>query len=378
MARIVVAGYILRYPLAGNIWAHLQYVLGLTRLGHEVWFIEEAGWEDSCYDPSREIMSSSPVYAIGVLQDLLERFQLANRWAYRDWAGAWHGQPGEAVEEAIATADLFLNVGGVCEFPEMHLARRRAYVDMDPAFTQFRAFGAYASLEEYDKLFTYGANIGRSLCQIPTLGLDWHPLRPPVVLELWDHATAPTPGASWTTIAHWSAYGACEYEGERYGQKDVEFLRIAQLPGHVPYSLEIAVSGPDVPVDLLTSQGWRLADPLAVSANPWRYQEYIQSSRGEFSVAKNAYVKTRSGWFSDRTATYLASGRPAVVQETGLGPDLPTGEGLLVFQTLEDAVVALDAVEAGYHGHCQAARQLAEASLDATKVLTGLLEVCGV
>jgi hypothetical protein len=395
MSRIVVAGYIVRYPLAGNVWAHLQYTVGLARLGHEVWFVEEAGWEDSCFDPMREVMTSDATYGVQMLASLMERFGLAGRWAYRDWAGEWHGIPGQVVDEVIASADLFLDVGGTCYFPQMHTARWRAYVDMDPVFTQLQAFGNDTRLGEYDVLFTYGTNIGHDTCPVPTLGFQWIPLLPPVVLDVWSQA-APPPfapiqpirntqyairnpdkGARWTTIAHWSAYGEVEHDGETYGQKDREFMRFIELPRRAPYSIELAVSLDDVPVQLFKENGWHLQPSLPVSRDPWVYRDYIWASRGELSVAKHAYVKTQCGWFSDRTATYLASGRPAVVQDTGISHLLPTGSGLMVFRDMQEAVSALDAVESGYEAHSRAARELAGDCFDSDKVLKGLLEACG-
>jgi hypothetical protein len=388
MSRIVVAGYIVRYPLAGNVWAHLQYVVGLARLGHEVWFIEEAGWEDSCFDPMREVMTSDATYGVKMLGSLMERFGLADRWAYREWSGEWHGLPGEVVEEVIASADLFLDVGGTCYFPQMHTARCRAYVDMDPVFTQLQAFGNDTRLNEYDFLFTYGTNIGRDTCPVPTLGYRWIPFVPPVLLDLWSQASAPglnpagssrnpQDGTRWTTIAHWSAYGEVEHEGETYGQKDREFMRFIELPQRVPYPIELAVSLDDVPVQLFKEHGWHLQPSLPISRDPWVYRDYIWSSRGELSVAKHAYVKTRCGWFSDRTATYLASSRPAVVQDTGVYDLLPLGSGLMVFQDMEEAVSTLDDVESNYEAHTRAARELAGDCFDSDKVLKGLLEACG-
>jgi hypothetical protein len=356
------------------VWAHFQYILGLHRLGHEVWFVEEAGWHDSCYDPVANAMTSDPSHGIGVLERLYADFDLPRRWGYRDEDGGWHGIDAEVVAGAFGEADLFLDVGGTSHFPEMAEARVRAYVDMDPFFTQVGQFGGW-KIDQYDVLFTYGANTGRDGCSIPAGGHQWRPLRPPVVLDVWDSspAGAPPPGAAWTTVANWSAYGAVEHGGETFGQKDLEFLRVAELPSTTDVTLELATAGPDVPRELLERHGWRLRDPRAVTSDHWTYRDYIWSSRGEFSVAKNAYVKSRSGWFSDRTAAYLASGRPAVVQDTGLGQEL-AGPGLVLFSSLEDAAAALAAVEAGYDEHARGARALAVEHFDASKVLVGMLD----
>jgi hypothetical protein len=375
MARVVVSGFIIRYPLGGNIWAHLQYVVGLARLGHDVWFMEEAGWEASCYDPSHDVMTADPGYGSRVLTGLLARFGLADRWAYRELDGSWWGPAADMAVDIIGEADLFLNVGGTSYVPEMRHARRRAYVDMDPVFTQLQAFGASPNLAEYDVLFSYGTRIGRDGCSSPTLDLLWRPLRPPVVLDLWKPSSFPDADAPWTTIAHWTAYGACEFGGEVYGQKDVEFMRLVDLPRRTPSRLQVAVASEDIPLSFAQS-GWELADPLSISLDAWEYREYIWGSRGEFSVAKEAYVKTCCGWFSDRTATYLAAGRPAVVQDTGICADLPTGSGLQVFRTIEEAVAALRDAEDQYEAHCRDARAIAETYFDSDKVLAGLLNEC--
>jgi hypothetical protein len=381
VARIVVAGYAVRFPLGGNLWAHLQYVLGLRRLGHEVTFVEDAGWADSCYDPATDLMSSDPSPGLGIVGALMQELGLGDAWAFRDLHGRWHGIDRLDLDELLAEADLFLDVGGASHFPEMRRARRTAHVDMDPVFTQLGAFGADRRLDEYDALFTYGARIGRDGCAIPTGGYEWHPLRPPVVLDLWERrgsdAASGAAASRWTTITQWFSYGPLEHGGVVYGQKDVEFLRFLDLPRQTSCAIEIAV-GREAPLDELRARDWHVADPVPISSDPWRYRAYIQGSRGEFSVAKNAYVKTRSGWFSDRTATYLAAGRPAVVQDTGLDGDLRTGEGLLVFGTIEEAVAALDRVEAAYDAHSETARELAETALASDKVLTYLFDRAGV
>jgi hypothetical protein len=375
MARVVVAGYAVRFPLAGNVWAHIQYVVGLARLGHDVWFLEEAGGEGSCYDPATDSMGSDPAPGLAVVGRLMDELGLAERWAFLDSGGRWHGLDADTVDELIAGADLFLDVGGASHFPQMRFARRRAHVDMDPVFTQLGAFGADRRLGDYDTLFTYGTSIGRRGCAVPTGGFDWHATYPPAVLDLWHGADEP--GDRWTTVAQWFSYGALERDGEVYGQKDIEFMRIADLPRLTEERLEIAV-GEEAPRDDLRARGWSIVDPVPISADPWRYREYVWGSRGELSVAKNAYVKTNCGWFSDRTATYLASGRPAVVQDTGLEGALARGEGLLTFTTVDEAAAALATVNADYERHSRAARALAEAHLDSDRVLTHLLEDAGV
>jgi hypothetical protein len=224
---------------------------------------------------------------------------------------------------------------------------------------------------DFHEHYTYGTRIGQPDCPIPTHGLTWKPLRPPVALDLLPPRF--TPGAPcFTTVMSWSPRKPIVRDGVEYGQKDVEFWRIADLPSRVDACLEIALGG-KAPYDEIRAAGWRLADAAVVTATPWTYRDYIAQSRGEFSVAVNLEVKTRSGWFSDRTAAYLASGKPAVVQDTGFPADLPCGDGLFAFASIDDAADAIRAVGRDYAHHCRAARRIAEDHLDARRVIGRVL-----
>jgi hypothetical protein len=271
-----------------------------------------------------------------------------------------------------------LNVGGLCSLPELSLCRRRALVDMDPMFTQLGKFGGGIAAE-YHKHFSYGCNIGKPGCAVPTSDVDWQPTLPPVIVDDWvgfqREQTALAQETPLTTIAHWSAYGPVEWKGERYGQKDEEFLRFIDLPGQTLQPLELALSGaPHDIADRFRSSGWSVVDPGDGLATTSAYRCYIARSRGEFSVAKNAYVKTRSGWFSDRTVCYLAAGLPAIVQDTGLTDHLPHGEGLMVFQDLDQARAAIERVNGDYGRHCATARQIAREHFGHDVVLPHLVE----
>jgi hypothetical protein len=260
------------------------------------------------------------------------------------------------------------------EFAE---CRRRVFIDTDPGFTQFgmspevRASLAFASPMDFHEHYTYGTRIGKADCPIPTHGLEWRPLRPPVALPLLPAQFTPQ-ASCFTTVMKWSPRAPLVYEGEEYGQKDVEFWRIAALPSRVETCLEIALGGA-APYDAIKAAGWHLADAAQVTATPWTYRDYIGQSRGEFSVAVNLEVKTRSGWFSDRTAAYLASGKPVVVQDTGFSDDLPCGDGLFAFRTIDDAAAALEAINRNYPHHCKAARRIAEEYLDAGRIITRVI-----
>lgn len=375
-SRIVVSGYAVRHPVGGNLWAHLQYVAGLERLGHDVWYLEGAGWDDSCYDPRIRTMTSDPSFGLRVVQQTLVRLGLGGRVGYRDLSGIWHGMSAADVSEITRDADLYLDVGGTTFLPEARRSRSRAYIDMDPVFTQFGEFG-HQQLDEFEFHFTYGSNIGREGCSVPTRGYIWRPLRPPVLVDLWERAPEVASGSVWTTVANWSAYGGFESDGVCYGQKDVEFMKLVDLPRRTINPLGLSAAGDSVPLDALAENGWLLFDSETVATDPWRYRDFIWGSRGEFSVAKNAYVRTACGWLSDRTAAYLASGRPAVVQETGIDDELSAGRGMLTFRTGDDAIAALEKAESDYESHRAAALELARKFLDARTVLAGLIVECG-
>ncbi len=382
MARIVVCGYMIRHPLAGNVLAYLHYLVGLHRLGHEVLYLEESGWPGSCYDPAARAYGDDPQPGLQIAQALLAEHGtratvcFVNRDDGRTWGVTW-----EELKRVLAAADLLLNLGGVCWLPEFRLCRRRALVDMDPFFTQVGRFGG-PLLDEHHVRFSYGANIGRPDCAIPTGGRDWLPTAPPVVPELWRcQPPAEGEGAAdrpFTTVANWSAYGGVTHAGAHYGQKDEEFLRLLDLPRRTPQRLELALTGAGPEVrDQFAAAGWSIRDAAAVSADMRTYQEYIAGSRGELSAAKHAYVATRSGWFSDRSVCYLAAGRPVITQETGFSAILPTGRGLFAFQNMDDILDAIEAVESDYESHCRAAREIAEEFFAAEIVVGSVLERVG-
>ena len=381
MARIIVAGYIARFPLAGQAWAHLHYLLGLQALGHDVTFFEDAGWPGACYDPEQGTMGNDAGYGIRVLEQLLGRFGLEGRWVFRDLHKTCSGLSQRAADECIACADVLLNLSGVTWFDGFERIPARAFVDEDPVFTQVHAAtdrGFWSLLNGHQSLFSYGHNIGLPGCGIPAAGLSWQPFQQPIALDLWPVARDPAEGGgpadTLTTILSWNAYGAVEFEGKTFGSKSMSFPLVKTLPARTPQRLELAVSGEDVPAGELSSSGWMLRDPLAVSRSLDSYREYISASRGEFSIAKHGYVASRSGWFSDRSAAYLACGRPVILQDTGYTDWLPAGEGLLAFDDLDGALGAVAAVNGAYERHRRAARAIAEEYFDARRVLGSLLE----
>lgn len=373
-----------RQPLAGNALAYFQYVLGLHRLGHKVLYLEESGWSDSCYDPTERDYGDDPGAGLRVTRALFAAYGLDVPVIYvnRD-SGQVEGAERDEVRRALKEADLLLNVGGVCWLPEFRLCRRRALIDMDPLFTQVGRFGAEGR-DDYHAYFSYGVNIGRPGCTVPTSGVDWLPTMPPVVPEMWQNAGGiqaerdaggMSEGRVFTTVANWTAYGATIYRGERYGQKDEEFLRLLDLPSLTSQTLELALAGVGAEAwERLRAAGWAIRNAEEVSTDVRAYRAYITGSRGELSAAKHAYVKTRSGWFSDRSVCYLAAGLPVVLQDTGFTDWLHTDRGVLAFSSVEEAADNLERVNVEYQAHRHAAREVAERYFGYRTVLPTLLD----
>jgi len=370
--KILCTGLLVRYPLGGQCWHHLQYLVGFRLLGHEVVFCEEYGWPDSCYDPARDVMTADPRYGVAFTQDLLDRHGLGDRWCYLAENGTAYGMPRERLAEFCRACDLHVNLSNVNWIPELEHCRRRVLVDTDPVFTQIGAHGLGKPASWYHALFTYGENVHQAGCDMPTGGVRWLPTRQPVALDLWPVEKG-DPSAALTTVLNLASGGDAEYEGRVYGGKNRELARFLDLPGRTGELMELAVGVPLATRERLLAGGWRLADPLEVTRTPWSYQRYLRASRGEFSIAKHAYVSTRCGWFSDRSSGYLASGRPVIVQDTGFSRFLPCGTGLLPFETPGEAVAAIRRVREDYDTQCAAARHIAEEFFDARRVLTDLL-----
>ena len=359
----VVAG-----PIAGKLhrggeaWVRLNWALGLRELGFEVRVIEL-------------LQSGAPEEAQTYFHDVLLAFDLSGVLV----VGDRNSSEAAALAELVASADLLVNMSGHLSLAALNAMPRRAiYVDVDPGYTQcWAAQGLDVGLAGHDLYATVGLAVGSPRCALPTAGIPWIPVAPPVVLAEWP--VLPRPSASrFTTVAAWrGGYGRLEHGGVLYGQKAHEFRKLIDLPRRSPHVFEIALGIDAADAGdrrALLDAGWRLADPLAAAATPDAYRRYIQDSTAELSVAQGVYIDSRCGWLSDRTALYLASGRPAIVQETGVGDVLPVGEGLVTFRTVDEAVAISDAVMAEYDRHARAARSFAEQHLDANLVLARLLD----
>ena len=365
--RILVSGMVAGEPRQGGAsWAVLQYLLGLRRLGHEVVLAE----------PVERIEPASLAYLEAVAAD----FDLG-AVALVAADGASGPLPRERLLAFAREADLLLNVSGMLADPELlEPIPVRGYLDLDPFFNQhWHLQGAEMGFDAHTHFVTVATAIGEPGCEVPTLGRDWITTLPPVVLEHWPRASEP-PSLPFTTVGHWRSYGPIEHEGRRYGLRAHALRELLELPERTRADLSLALAiHPDERADLeaLARHGWELIDPAGVAAIPARYGEFVRASAGELGVAKEGYVRSRSGWFSDRSACYLASGRPVVAADTGFGGALPVGEGLLAFGGVGEAAAALDSVLARPAEHAAAARAIAEDLLDSDRVLARLLDALG-
>jgi hypothetical protein len=370
---IVVAGALAQKPIhGGHAWVFLQYLLGFRRLGWEVLFIDRL--------PSGVAHSST---AVEYVASLMGKFGLDGNWALLDDAtGDVVGLPKEAVIDRIRRSAFLLNIMGFIDSREiLAAAPRRVFLDIDPGFPQmWQELGLADIFAGHDDFVTIGENIGQPGCAVPTCGLTWVTTPQPVVLDEWPAQLSP--GRAVTSIASWrGAYGPIDYRGQRYGLRVHEFRTFAALPASSPLALELALSidaADHADFDVLRASGWQMVEPSAVAGDPWSYRRFIQGSAAELMVAKNMYVRANSGWFSDRSLCYLASGRPVVAQDTGFAARYPTGLGLFAFSTVEEARASLDAVAAEPAKHGQAARELAESFFDSDVVLGRLLSRLGV
>lgn len=376
--RIVVLGYIVRGPIGGMAWHHLHYVLGLARLGHDVCFVEDSDDYPSCYDPHRHTIDTDPSYGLRFAERLFRRVGLADRWAYHDaHTSRWFGGCAGRVIDFCETADLLLNVSSVNPLrPWFAQIPTRVLIDTDPVFLQIRHLtdaAARDNAQRHTAFFSFGENLGTGRADCPCDGFHWQPTRQPIVLDEWPTTPGPVDG-HFTTVMQWDSYAARQYEGRRYGMKSESFQSFLDLPRLTDIGLELAVGSSTAPRQLLHSHGWRLRDPLEITRDPWTYQEYIQHSKGEFSVAKHGYVVSRCGWFSERSAAYLAAGRPVLLQETGFSDWLTTDGGVVGFNTADEALAGLEDITSRYDHHSRTAREVARQYFDARRVLPDLLE----
>jgi hypothetical protein len=362
MSRILVSGMIAGDPYQGGAtWAVLQYVLGLRRLGHDVWFIE----------PVKDDFAGKDYFAQVIAEFGLTTRAAVVRAGTRETIGVPYS--------AFPRADILLNISGMLTDPALIGGIPvRIYLDLDPAFNQLWhvAQGVDTRFAGHTHFVTIGQAIGDPDCPVPACGLEWIPALQPVVLEHWPAASAIRYDAL-TTVGNWRGYGSIQHQGTFYGQKAHSLRQFISLPRltRERFLLAMSIHAEELrDLAALVENGWELLDPAEVAGSPAAYRQFIQQSRAEFGIAKSGYVASRCGWFSDRSVCYLASGRPVIAQDTGFSRFLPTGAGLFAFRTREDVLTAIDALRADYRRHSEAARALAEEYFDSDKVLTRLLE----
>jgi hypothetical protein len=382
VATAIVAGALANKPRNGGAaWVRLSWIAGLARLGFDVCFLEQIE-SDVCVDSEGRRAAFEESVNRSFFDEIVAKFGLAGSAALIQDAGSdLSGAAWSEVLEWADDAEFLVNMSGHLKLePLMRRVRRKVFVDTDPGFTQMWHVLGVSRLGGHDFYFTIGENIGTPSCAIPTGGIRWRHTRQPVLLEHWP--VVPTENRErFTTVGSWRGpYGPVEFDGRVYGLKAHEFRKFVELPHEVPLTFELALDidpADDGDARLLRRYGWQLFDPGPLDF-PTSFRRYIQSSGAEFSVAQGMYVATSSGWFSDRTTRYLASGKPALVQDTGFGRYLPIGEGLLAFRSLDDAVAGAASIAADYDRHAHAARKLAEAYFDSDRVLAAFVDEVGV
>jgi hypothetical protein len=386
--RIVVMGFMGSMPIAGVIWQHVHYVVGLQRLGHDVYYIEDSARLP--YNPKTFEVNDEFDYAAKTLGRLANEFDFENRWAFcarylKNNPTA--GLPLKKIRQLYRDADAILNICGTQEFNDDLLKSDRIiYVESDPGVEQIKIDQGVKStidyLSRHHALFTFGENVGTKKFPVPRHGFKWHTTRQPIVTDLWKTNRRPKRAAVFTSIANWSTSGLKDitWRGRKYlWSKSREFLRFVAAPKRAGETFELATNIQDARArEKFERNGWRLVSPLQMSIDYWRYRDYIQQSKGEFTAAKDQYVRLNTGWFSDRSACYLAAGRPVITQETGFTKNYGGDAGLLAFRSLGEIADAVKKINSDYPKHSGAARQIAREIFEAEKVLKSLLDRAGI
>lgn len=386
--RIVVMGFMGGCPIAGVIWQHIHYIVGLQRLGHDVYYIEDSARYP--YNPITYEQTEDYTYAAEILARLATQFGFEERWSYcarflpdHPCAGLDKGK----IVQLYRDAEAILNVCGSQEFNEDLLASERIlYVESDPGVEQIKVDkGETATVDYLSKhraLFTFGESISSQEFPVPLHNVKWLPTRQPVVTDLWRTSAPPPAVAVFTSIANWNTSGRkdIEWRGDKYlWSKSLEFLKFIEAPARSGETFELATTIKDgQTLQLFAENGWRLTSPEAMSIDYESYRGYIRDSKGEYTAAKDQYVRLRTGWFSDRSACYLASGRPVITQETGFTRHYGEQRGLFAFQTVEEIADAVRAINADYAAHSRAAFEVAAEFFEAEKVLASMLDRAGI
>ena len=383
--RIVLLGMMARMPVAGVVWQTIHYLVGFQRLGCEVCYVEAHG--NTPCDFFDHETDDGWGKAADFISGVMRRFDLGDRWALDTVYGdrRCYGMSEQALDSLYRSADLLINLhGGTVPRPEHRETGRLVYLETDPVQLQIELYENREStvdfLSAHSAFFTFGENYGKPGCKLPVSArFPFHATRQPVLLDFW-RPCENGPGVSLTTIGNWrQPCRTVVFQGELYHwSKHYEFLKFVGLPRQTDQPFELALSSYE-PSDkeMLEREGWRVRHALDFSKDLDGYRDYIVRSRGEFTVAKDQNVRLRTGWFSDRSATYLAAGRPVITQETGFSDVLPTGEGLFAFTTQEEVLNAIDRINSDYERHSRAAAEIARADFSCEVVLSRLIEESG-
>ncbi|MDQ6765511.1 MAG: hypothetical protein M3Z22_05350 [Verrucomicrobiota bacterium] len=386
--KLVVMGFMGSIPIAGVIWQHLHYIVGLQRLGHDVYYIEDSARLP--YNPETLQIEDEFDYAVASLRRLASDYGFADRWAFcaRYESGfPTAGLSLPKIRKLYRDADAILNVCGSQELNEDLLPNERLiYVESDPGLEQIKVDRrdppTLKYLGRHHALFTFGENVGTEHFPVPARGLKWLPTRQPIVTEFWQTRAAPSAGAVFTSVANWTTGGLKDFSwrGEKYvWSKSNQFRRFLSAPQAAGETFELATDIKDVRTRArFERHGWRFRSPQRLSVRLRDYLNYIRRSKGEFTVAKDQYVRLRTGWFSDRSACYLAAGRPVITQETGFTRHYGNNGGLFAFSSLGEIAEAVKMINADYRKHSRAARELACEFFEAETVLKSLLDRAGV
>jgi hypothetical protein len=393
--KIVLLGMMSKMPVAGVVWQTVHYLLGLERLGYEAYYVEAHARTPSTFVlGEREEADDGTRGASDFIAGVMRPFGLERRWAFHALhsTGACHGMDLAELNRLYDSAAVIINLhGGTMPLAEHARTGRLVYLETDPVALQIELYHNVQETVDFLKphvaFFTFGENYGRPGCRLPVdERFRFLPTRQPVVLDLWSDGAGPlTMGndgelSAFTTIGNWQQpWREVTFEGEVYHwSKHYEFLKFLDLPKRTGRTFELALSSYDEGVkSMLEERGWRVRHALDLSKDPDEYRAYVARSKGEFTVAKDQNVRLRTGWFSDRSATYLAAGRPVITQDTGFGDVLPTGEGLFAFSTLDEAAHAVERIDADYDRHRRAARRVARECFAHDVVLPRLLGEVG-
>jgi hypothetical protein len=377
MKRVIIASWMVRYPLGAVMSWTLQYLSGFRRLGWEVTFVERAGYPASCFDPDLKLMSDDCATGVRAVGSLLDAHGFGTDWCFVDARGNHHGLDEDELRRRFRTADVFLDMGMLEWQEEAAGVPVRVWIDGEPGWTQIRLSEPGADRPDFDRYFTVGMNVGTPRSPAPTAGMTWEHIHDPVDTRLVPRSPRRATPARMTGVMNWQSHGTVEHEGVVYGQKDREFPAFAELPTRVGAQMELAVAGESAPRDALRNLGWVVSDPHAATASYERFLTYIEDSAGEFAITKHVFVALRTGCFSDRSALYLARGRPVVMVDTGFGEHLPTGCGLFAVNKVDEAAAAVDAILTNPDAHARAARDIAREYLDTDVVLGRFIAALG-